>query len=139
MAEFDLKIVDGAVANSAETFNAEIGVKDGKIVAIGKSLGDADRVIDAGGKYVLPGGIEAHCHIEQESSSGLMTSDDYYSGSVSAAFGGNTCIVPFAAQHRGQSLADVLETYHDRAGPKSVIDYSFHLIISDPTDDVLHK
>ena len=68
-----------------------------------------------------------------------MTADDYYSGSVSAAFGGNTCIVPFAAQHRGQKLADVLELYHGRAGPKSVIDYSFHLIISDPTDEVLHE
>jgi dihydropyrimidinase len=139
MQNFDLKITNGTVANSAETFNADIGISDGKIVAIGKTLGDADRVIDASGKYVLPGGIEAHCHIEQESSSGLMTSDDYYSGSVSAAFGGNTCFVPFAAQHRGQSLKEVLDLYHGRAKPKSVIDYSFHLIISDPTDDVLHR
>lgn len=138
MKNYDLKISNGTVANSAETFNADIGISDGKIVAIGKTLGDADRVIDASGKFVLPGGIEAHCHIEQESSSGLMTSDDYYSGSVSAAFGGNTCFVPFAAQHRGQSLKDVLDLYHGRAKPKSVIDYSFHLIISDPTDDVLH-
>ena len=132
MSQYDLKITNGTVANSTETFQADIGVNDGKIVAISKKLGDADKVIDAGGKLVLPGGIEAHCHIEQESSSGLMTSDDYYSGSVSAAFGGNTCFVPFAAQHRGQSLKQVLKTYHDRAGPKSVIDYSFHLIISDP-------
>ena len=139
MFDFDLKISNGTVANSAETFSAEIGVKDGKIIAIGKKLGDADHEIDASGKYVLPGGIEAHCHIEQESSSGLMTSDDYYSGSVSAAFGGNTCIIPFAAQHRGQSLKDVLKTYHGRARPKSVVDYSFHLIISDPTDAVLHQ
>lgn len=139
MPDFDLKISNGTVANSGETFNADIGVKEGKIVAIGKKLAGADREIDASGKYVLPGGIEAHCHIEQESSSGLMTSDDYYSGSVSAAFGGNTCMVPFAAQHHGQSLKDVLGTYHQRAGPKSVIDYSFHLIISDPTDAVLHQ
>jgi dihydropyrimidinase len=139
MQEFDLKITNGIAANAAETFQADIGITDGKIVAIGKDLPDATRVIVASGKYVLPGGIEAHCHIEQESSSGLMTSDDYYSGSVSAAFGGNTCIVPFAAQHRGQSLAEVLELYHGRAGPKSVIDYSFHLIISDPTDDVLQR
>ena len=131
MSQFDLKITNGTVANSAETFQADIGVKDGKIITIGKKLGNADKVVDANGKYVLPGGIEAHCHIEQESSSGLMTSDDYYSGSVSAAFGGNTCFVPFAAQHRGESLKQVLRTYHDRAGPKSVIDYSFHLIISD--------
>lgn len=139
MAAFDLKITGGTVANSSETFNADVAIRGGKIVAIGNDLGDANRVIDAGGKYVLPGGIEAHCHIEQESSSGLMTSDDYYSGSVSAAFGGNTCIVPFAAQHRGQSLKEVLDLYHGRAGPKSVIDYSFHLIISDPTDEVLHE
>lgn len=139
MPEFDLKIVNGTVANSSETFRADVAARDGKIVAIGNELGDAERKIDADGKYVLPGGIEAHCHIEQESSSGLMTSDDYYSGSVSAAFGGNTCIIPFAAQHRGQSLKAVLETYHGRAAPKSVIDYSFHLIISDPTEDVLHN
>jgi len=139
MSEFDLKISGGTVANSAETFSADIGITDGIIVAIGRQLGTADRVIDASGKLVLPGGIEAHCHIEQESSGGIMTSDDYYSGSVSAAFGGNTCLVPFAAQHRGQKLKDVLETYHGRSAPKSVIDYSFHLIISDPSDDVLHR
>jgi len=138
VSDFDLKIANGTIANSAETFQADLGIIDGKIVAIGKHIAAADREIDAGGKYVLPGGIEAHCHIEQESSSGLMTSDDYYSGSVSAAFGGNTCIIPFAAQHRGQSLKEVLETYHGRAGPKSVVDYSFHLIISDPSDEVLH-
>lgn len=139
MKILDLKITNGTVASSTDTFSADIGIRDGRIVAIGEIPGDATRVIDASGKFVLPGGIEAHCHIEQESSSGLMTSDDYYSGSVSAAFGGNTCIIPFAAQHRGQSLHDVLRTYHGRAGPKSVVDYSFHLIISDPTDDVLHK
>jgi len=139
MTEYDLKITGGTVATSVETFAADVAVRDGKIAAVGNDLGEADRVIDASGKYVLPGGIEAHCHIEQESSSGLMTSDDYYSGSVSAAFGGNTCIVPFAAQHRGQSLDAVLDTYHGRAAPKSVIDYSFHLIISDPTDEVLHE
>jgi len=139
MSRYDLVISGGTVANASETFNADVGIRDGCIVAIGKSLGDAARTIDASGKYVLPGGIEAHCHIEQESSSGIMTADDYYSGSVSAAFGGNTCFVPFAAQHRGQSLDEVLRTYHDRAVTKSVIDYSFHLIVSDPTEDVLHR
>ena len=137
--QYDLKITGGTVANSAETFQADIGIRDGRIVAIAKDLGGAERTIDAAGKFVLPGGIEAHCHIEQESSGGVMTSDDYYSGSVSAAFGGNTCFVPFAAQHRGQKLGDVLDLYHSRAAPKSVIDYSFHLIISDPTEDVLHR
>jgi len=139
MNKLDLKISGGTVANSAETFTADVGIRDGVIVALGKSIGDADREIDASGKLVLPGGIEAHCHIEQESSGGIMTFDDFYSGSVSAAYGGNTCFVPFAAQHRGQKLKNVLETYHHRAATKSVIDYSFHLIISDPTDEVLHE
>ena len=139
MSEYDLIVRGGTVANSSETFQADIGIRDGRIAAIGKGLAGAGRIIDASGKLVLPGGIEAHCHIEQESSGGIMTSDDYYSGSVSAAFGGNTCFVPFAAQHRGQRLGDVLDTYHGRAAPKSVIDYSFHLIISDPTEDVLHR
>lgn len=139
MPDFDLLITSGTVADVAETYQADIGIRDGRIAAIGHDLGAAGQTLDASGKYVLPGGIEAHCHIEQESSSGLMTSDDYYSGSVSAAFGGNTCIVPFAAQHRGQTLEDVLALYHERASSKSVIDYSFHLIISDPTNDVLQR
>ena len=86
MNHFDLKITRGTIANSSESFQADLGIKNGKIVAIGKSIGDADRVIDAQGKLVLPGGIETHCHIEQESSLGLMPADDYFSGSVSAAF-----------------------------------------------------
>ena len=139
MQELDLKIINGTIANATETFYSDIGIKDGLIVSIGKNIGEAKRVIDAAGKFVLPGGIEAHCHIEQESSGGIMTSDDYYSGSVSAAFGGNTCFIPFAAQHRGQKLHDVLELYHSRAKPKSVIDYSFHLIISDPSDEVINQ
>ena len=65
MQELDLKIINGTIANATETFYADIGIKDGLIVAIGKDIGKAKRVIDATGKYVLPGGIEAHCHIEQ--------------------------------------------------------------------------
>lgn len=139
MSEFDLLIKGGKVINTTDSFQSDIGIKDGRIAAMGTNIGTAQNVIDASGLLVLPGGIEVHCHIEQESSSGIMTSDDYYSGSVSAAFGGNTCFVPFAAQHRGQSLHDVLQTYHGRAEPKSVIDYSFHLIVSDPTDKVLDE
>jgi dihydropyrimidinase len=86
---------------------------------------------------VLPGGVDSHCHVEQESSMGVMCADDFYSGTVSAAFGGTTTIIPFAAQHRGQSLREVVKTYHARATPKAVIDYAFHLIVSDPTEQVL--
>ena len=120
MLQYDLIIKGGTVATASDTFASDIGVKDGRIVALAENLEGATQVVDAAGKLVLPGGIESHCHIEQESASGGMTSDDYYSGSVSAAFGGNTTFIPFAAQHRGQTIADVLNLYHDRAGPKSV-------------------
>ena len=139
MATYDLLITGGTVVNATGRMDVDVAVKDGKIAAVGQGLSNARETIDATGKFVLPGGIETHCHIEQESATGAMTSDDYFTGSVSAAFGGNTTIVPFAAQHRGQSIADVIRIYDDRAGPKSVIDYSYHLIVSDPTEAALKK
>jgi len=137
MTEFDLIISQGTIATASDIFKADVGIKDGRITAIAEGLGGAARIIDADGKFVLPGGIEAHCHIEQESGMGIMAADDYKSGSISAVFGGNTTIIPFAAQHRGQSLREVVEIYHTRAAPKAVIDYAFHLIISDANEQVL--
>lgn len=139
MNQFDLLIKNGMVYTAVDSFEADIAVKDGKIIALGQNLGNAERVIDAEGMLVLPGGIDAHCHIEQESSTRIMTADDFYSGSVSAAFGGNTTFLPFAAQHRGQSLREVVDTARDRARTKAVIDYGLHLIISDPTEKVLEE
>ena len=137
MAKYDLIIKGGTVATASDTVVADVAIKGGVIQALGKDFSDAERIVDAAGMLVLPGGIDAHCHIEQESSTKLMTADDFYSGSVSAAFGGTTTFVPFAAQHKGQSLHDVVRIAHERAGPKSVIDYAFHLIISDPSDQVI--
>lgn len=139
MAAFDTLITGGTVANTCATFRADVGIRDGKITALGLDLGTAKRTIDASGKFVLPGGIETHCHIAQESATGAMTADDYYSGSVSAAFGGNTMIVPFAAQHRGQRISDVVKLYDDRAAPNSVLDYSYHLIVTDPTTEAINE
>ena len=132
----DLVIRGGTLATASETFRADIGIRDGRIATLGEHL-EGEDVIDATGKLVLPGGIEAHCHIAQESGMGIMTADDYETGSISAAFGGNSCFVPFAAQKTGQSVADTLATYDGRAAPKSVIDYSYHLILTDPNDAVL--
>jgi dihydropyrimidinase len=110
-------------------------------VALGENLDQngngGAQVIDAAGKLVLPGGVEGHCHIEQISSSGVMTADDFYSGTVSAVFGGTTTVIPFAAQQKGDSLRKTVEAYHACAGPKAVIDYGFHLIISDPSEQVI--
>jgi dihydropyrimidinase len=137
MKEYDLVIRGGTVATAADTTLCDVGIKDGAVAALGKNLGSGTREIDATGRFVLPGGIDSHCHIEQRSSAGVVCADDFYSATVAAAFGGTTTVIPFAAQHRGQSLRRVVEEYHDAAGPKAVIDYAFHLIISDPSEQVL--
>ena len=137
MADYDLVIRNGTVATAADTTVCDIGVRGGTIVALGQGLAAGAQDIDAGGKLVLPGAIDSHCHIEQKSSAGVMCADDFYSATVSAAFGGTTTVIPFAAQHRGQSLREVVTEYHAAAEPKAVIDYAFHLIISDPSEQVL--
>jgi len=137
MADFDIVIRHGTVATAADVMSCDVGIRDGRIVALADKLAPGTRELDATGKLVLPGGIDSHCHIEQLSSSGVVCADDFYSGSVSAAFGGTTTIIPFAAQHRGQSLREVVKNYHACAGPKAVIDYAFHLIIADPNEQVL--
>ena len=117
MAAYDLIIKGGTVATAADTFDADIGVKDGRVAALADDLNGAETVIDAGGKLVLPGGIDSHCHIAQMSSSGLDTADDFESGTRSAMCGGTTTIIPFAAQHRGQSLRQVVTDYHSLLRP----------------------
>ena len=136
---FDLVVRHGTVVTETERRDGcDIGIRDGLVVALGSSLGAGHREIDAHGRLVLPGGVDAHCHIAQISSTGLFTADDFLSGGRSAACGGTTTIVPFAAQHRGQSLRRVVEEYQVHAR-RSCIDYAFHLILSDPTDAVLHE
>jgi dihydropyrimidinase len=134
----DLVIRGGTVATAEKTFRADIGIQGEKIVEIGISL-SGNQVIEAGGKLVMPGGVDSHCHVEQLSSMGKMCADDFYSATVAAAFGGNTTIVPFAAQHRGNSIIAVVDDYAKRAAEKAVIDYAFHLIIADPTPQALDE
>ncbi|HEX3498126.1 MAG TPA: dihydropyrimidinase [Stellaceae bacterium] len=137
MAAYDLVIRNGTVVTAADTVHCDVGVKDGTIATLGAGIGPGSREIDASCMLVLPGGVDSHCHIEQKSSNGIMCADDFYSATVAAAFGGTTTVIPFAAQHKGQSLHQVVTAYHDAAGPKAVIDYAFHLIVSDPTEQVL--
>lgn len=135
--EFDLTIRNGRISTASDTYHADIGVRDGVVVAIGSGLAPGTRDIDAAGRWVLPGGIDSHCHVEQLSGMGMMCADDFYSATVSAAFGGTTTIIPFAAQHRGNLLPEVVADYSKRAAEKAVIDYGFHLIVSDPTEQAL--
>jgi dihydropyrimidinase len=134
---YDLTVRNGTVATATDTFAADIGVAGGRIAAIGKDLAPGRRDLDARGRLVLPGGVDSHCHVEQLSSTGKMCADDFYSATVAAAFGGTTTIVPFAAQHRGNSIVAVVDDYAHRAAEKAVIDYGFHLIVSDPNERAL--
>jgi len=137
VADFDLVIRNCTVVTAADTMQCDVGIKDGVVATLGRSLAAGTREIDATGKLVMPGAIDSHCHIEQKSGAGVICADDFYSGTVSAVFGGTTTVIPFAAQHRGQSLRQVVADYHAAARPKAVIDYAFHLIITDPSEQVL--
>jgi dihydropyrimidinase len=137
MVEYDLVIRNGTVATAADVYRADIGIAGGRITAIAERLPKVANEIDATDRLVLPGGVDAHCHIDQPSASGVVCADDFRSGSISAACGGTTTIIPFAAQMKGQSLRAAVEDYHRRAAGKSIIDYAFHLIVSDPTENVL--
>lgn len=137
MPDFDLVLRGGTVATASDTVAADIGIRGERIAAIGEDLGRGAREIECKGKLVLPGGVDSHCHIDQESSGGVECADDFHTGTRSAAYGGTTTVIPFAMQKKGESLRATVDAYHALAGPKAVIDYAFHLILSDPTDQVL--
>lgn len=142
MTGFELVIRGGTVAAAGGVTRCDVGITGDRIVALGENLNPGESEIDATGRLVLPGGIDAHCHLDQPQAEGLASAgavmaDGFESGSRSAAFGGTTTIIPFAVQHRGTSLRDAVADYHQRAAGQSHIDYAFHLIISDPTAAVL--
>ena len=133
---FDLVIRNGTVATAADVMHCDVGIQDEKIVALGTNLA-GDTEIDATGKLILPGGVDAHCHIDEPMSGNVVMADDFYTGTLAAACGGTTTVIPFARQFKGQSLKAAVEDAHQRAQGKAVIDYAFHPIISDPTPEVL--
>jgi dihydropyrimidinase len=133
MSDFDTVIRNARIVNESGQQEASIGIRDGRIAAIAPGLAGGAQTIDADGLLALPGGIDAHCHIEQMVSTGARTVDTFASASVAAVCGGTTTILPFAAQHRGQRLPDVVADATARAAAGSVIDYGFHLIVTDAT------
>jgi dihydropyrimidinase len=143
MTDLDVVIRGGILVTASETFAAEIGIKDGKIAVVGAAVGDAPEVVDAKGLLVMPGGIDSHVHFAQNSSfvageaEPVTMADGFESGTRSAAIGGNTTVLPFCLQNRGQSLREALKAYHALAEGNCYIDTSFHLIVSDPTPQVL--
>lgn len=134
---YDLVIRGGRVVLPDQTRKIDIGIRDGVIAALDKNLPEGAREIAVEDRFVLPGGIDSHCHMDQQPWEGKSTADDFNTGTLSALCGGTTTVVPFAMQIRGQSLRAIVDDYHERAGPKARIDYGFHLIVGDPSAEVL--
>ena len=139
MTPLDLIVRNARVATAADVFDADIGIASGRIVALAEQLSEAAREIDARGKLVLPGGVDAHCHLDQAMEGTARMADDFETGTRSAACGGTTTVIPFAAQAKGQSLRAAVRDYHARADGRAHIDHAFHLIVSDPTEAVLKQ
>ncbi len=127
----------GIVVTATDLYRGDVLIEDEKIAAVGTSFqsGNADKTIDASGKYVLPGGIDVHTHLDMPFG-GSTSADDFESGTIAAAHGGTTTVVDFAIQYRGQTLRHALDAWMRKAEGKAAIDYGFHMIVTDLNDAV---
>src|SRR5687767_11621840 len=129
-------IRNGRIVTATDDYPGDVFIEGEKITTIGTALGmTADRVIDAAGKYVLPGGIDVHTHLDMPFG-GTTAADDFESGTIAAAHGGTTTVVDFAIQYKGQTLHHAWETWMKKAEGKAAIDYGFHMIITELSDQV---
>jgi dihydropyrimidinase len=128
-------IRNGRVVTAVDDYRADVLIDGETVSTIGAKLEmEADRVIDAAGKLVIPGGIDPHTHMELPFG-GTEASDDFRTGTIAAAHGGTTTIIDFAVQYKGQALREGLDTWHAKAEGKAAIDYGFHLIVTDLEDE----
>ena len=127
----DLIIRDGKIVTPEAIIEGDLAIKDGLISAIGSNAGAAKIEILANGQYVMPGGIDSHAHIEQMSGMGQMNADTFETATRSAAMGGTTTVLSFAAQAAGQTISDTVADYTARAQRGAMIDYAFHVTITD--------
>jgi dihydropyrimidinase len=128
---FDLVISGGRIVTPDGVVQGDLAIKDGIIAQIGPDLGAAVQTVDAAGKWVMPGGIDPHAHIEQMSGMGVMNADTFETATRSAALGGTTSVISFAAQAKGERLADTVADYSVRAARGAMIDYAFHMTVTD--------
>lgn len=124
----DVVIRGGRIVTASDDFSADIGIRDGRIATLGENLPRGDDEIDARGLLVLPGGIDAHCHIDEPPYLNARLADDFASASLSAACGGTTTFLPFVNQVPGLDFAASLADYRRKASA-SLIDYAFHAIL----------
>lgn len=135
--ELDLAIRDARLVTERGAQRCDIGVRAGRIAALGAGVGRAAREIDARGRTVTPGGVDGHCHLDQPMPPPMKMADDFETGTRSAACGGTTTVIPFAVQQKGGTLREALADYHRRADGRALVDYAFHLIVTDPTEALL--
>jgi dihydropyrimidinase len=130
-------IRNGRIVTAVDYYQSDILIEDGTIAMIGRRIdAEADRVIDAGGRLVIPGGIDPHTHMDLPFG-GTSSSDDFETGTIAAAHGGTTTIIDFAVQYKGQSLQEAVDVWHAKADGKASVDYGFHLICTDLPDQRL--
>ena len=131
-----LLIKNGTIVTASDLYQADIFIEKETVSAIGMNLPmKADRQIDAADRYVIPGGIDCHTHLDMPFG-GTTSADDFESGTVAAAFGGTTSIVDFAIQYRGQTLHHAWDTWMKKADGKAAIDYGFHMIMTEVNDQI---
>ncbi|MCT4682824.1 MAG: dihydropyrimidinase [Roseicyclus sp.] len=128
----DLVIRGGRVVTGGAVVEADIGITEGRIAALGHGF-DGAEVVRAEGLLATPGGVDPHCHIEQMSGMGLMNADTFETATRSAAMGGTTSVISFAAQAKGQRLSDAVADYATRAARGAAVDHAFHISVSDPS------
>ncbi|MEK6631014.1 MAG: amidohydrolase family protein, partial [Acidobacteriota bacterium] len=129
-------IRNGTIITASDRYAGDLYIEKGVITLIGRELSlPADTVIDASGLLVMPGGIDAHTHLDMPFG-GTRSADDFETGTVAAAHGGTTTLIDFAIQDFGQGLYPALDTWKGRAEGKAVIDYAFHMIVRELTDQV---
>src|SRR5579863_9238381 len=130
-------IKNGRIVTAVDDYHADILIEDGTITCIAKQIdAQADKVIDAKNRLVIPGGIDPHTHMDLPFG-GTASSDDFATGTRAAAFGGTTTIIDFAVQSHGQSLNHALDVWFAKAQSKAAIDYGFHMIVTDMPDSRL--
>ena len=130
-------IKNGRIVTAVDDYRADLFVSGETVDVIGRNLMiEADQVIDARDKLVIPGGVDPHTHLELPFG-GTMTSDTFETGTRAAAFGGTTSVVDFAVQSKGTSTLEALDAWHKKAAGKTAIDYAFHMIITDMPEDRL--
>src|SRR5918993_2687099 len=129
-----LLIKNGTIVNASDIYRGDVYVERDIVTTIGTNLTmQADVTLDAAGRYVLPGGIDVHTHLDMPFG-GTTSTDDFETGTIAAPFGGTTCLVDFAIQYRGQTMRHALDEWMKKASGKAVTDYSFHMIVTELPD-----